>query len=109
MQLFIGGACAGKRDLVAARFPDAGWTRIDELGLDGREHDLRPGTVRVLTGWTRWLESALVTEPSPATEPTERSISAAEITKVTATAITAMIALWTTTFRRFVGLRKPAS
>ncbi|RAH38860.1 bifunctional adenosylcobinamide kinase/adenosylcobinamide-phosphate guanylyltransferase [Halomonas sp. SL1] len=63
MQLFIGGACAGKRDLVAARFPDAGWARIDELGLDGREHDLRPGAVRVLTGWTRWLENALATEP----------------------------------------------
>ncbi|MCK2182497.1 bifunctional adenosylcobinamide kinase/adenosylcobinamide-phosphate guanylyltransferase [Halomonas getboli] len=63
MQLFIGGACAGKRDLVAARFPDAGWSRIDEMGLDGAEHHLRPGAVRVLTGWTRWLAQALATEP----------------------------------------------
>lgn len=28
MQLFIGGACAGKRDAVAARFPGAVWHRL---------------------------------------------------------------------------------
>lgn len=63
MQLFIGGACAGKRDLVAARFPGAAWYRVDEAGLEGREHDLRPGAALVLTGWVGWLERALAEEP----------------------------------------------
>ncbi|MDT8895954.1 bifunctional adenosylcobinamide kinase/adenosylcobinamide-phosphate guanylyltransferase [Halomonas sp. I1] len=63
MQLFIGGACAGKRDLVAARFPDAAWSRVDEAGLEGWGHALRPGTVRVLTGWAGWLKKALADEP----------------------------------------------
>ncbi|MFG6178273.1 bifunctional adenosylcobinamide kinase/adenosylcobinamide-phosphate guanylyltransferase [Halomonas sp. THAF12] len=62
MQLFIGGACAGKRDLVAARFPDAAWSRVDEAGLEGCEKDLRSGAVRVLTGWTDWLEAVLADE-----------------------------------------------
>ncbi|MBB3142423.1 bifunctional adenosylcobinamide kinase/adenosylcobinamide-phosphate guanylyltransferase [Halomonas organivorans] len=63
MQLFIGGACAGKRDLVAARFPGAAWSRVDDVGLEGRENDLRSGRVRVLTGWAGWLEKALADEP----------------------------------------------
>ncbi len=63
MQLFIGGACAGKRDLVAARFPNAAWSRVDEAGLEGRENDMRSGAVQVLIGWTGWLEAALADEP----------------------------------------------
>lgn len=63
MRLFIGGACAGKRDLVTSRFPAAAWSRVDDVGIEGRGHELRPGTVRVMTGWTTWLASALAVEP----------------------------------------------
>ncbi len=64
MQLFIGGACAGKRDLVAARFPDAVWSRIDETGLEeGWSLALDRNGALVLSGWTRWLAQALAEEP----------------------------------------------
>ena len=53
--------------------------------------------------------SAVTTLDSPATEPTDRSIWAAPMTNVPATAITAMIAVWRTMFSRFAPLRKPSS
>jgi hypothetical protein len=46
-------------------------------------------------------------DDSPATEPTERSISAAPMTKVMAVAITEIVAVWRTMFRRLLVLRKP--
>ncbi|SEN18304.1 bifunctional adenosylcobinamide kinase/adenosylcobinamide-phosphate guanylyltransferase [Halomonas caseinilytica] len=59
MQLFIGGACAGKRDLVAARFPDAVWHRLDPDAPESWRDALVPGAPLVLTGWASWLEGAL--------------------------------------------------
>ncbi|AMD02199.1 bifunctional adenosylcobinamide kinase/adenosylcobinamide-phosphate guanylyltransferase [Halomonas chromatireducens] len=70
MQLFIGGACAGKRAAVVRHFPTAAWYRLDpQAGLsDWREAPepgglLEPGGVLVVTGWLAWLEAALVREP----------------------------------------------
>jgi adenosylcobinamide kinase/adenosylcobinamide-phosphate guanylyltransferase len=63
MQLFIGGARAGKRDLVAARFPDAAWHRLDEAGLEGWMARRIPHVPLVLTGWTGWLAHSLAAEP----------------------------------------------
>ncbi|MDN3555468.1 bifunctional adenosylcobinamide kinase/adenosylcobinamide-phosphate guanylyltransferase [Halomonas maura] len=63
MQLFIGGACAGKRDTVAARFPDAVWYRVDEAGPEGWRDHLSPAVSLVLTGWVDWLARALAEAP----------------------------------------------
>ncbi|MGS2743836.1 bifunctional adenosylcobinamide kinase/adenosylcobinamide-phosphate guanylyltransferase [Halomonas sp. LS-001] len=60
MQLFIGGACAGKRDAVKARFPDAIWSRLapgQRLHLATSE--LQPNTPLVLYGVFEWLEASL--------------------------------------------------
>ncbi|NYS62274.1 bifunctional adenosylcobinamide kinase/adenosylcobinamide-phosphate guanylyltransferase [Vreelandella salicampi] len=66
MQLFIGGACAGKRDVVSARFPEAAWCRLvpgsalptlSEALLSDSEA-IEPKTW-VLTGWLAWLQTAL--------------------------------------------------
>ncbi|UYG08741.1 bifunctional adenosylcobinamide kinase/adenosylcobinamide-phosphate guanylyltransferase [Halomonas sp. M4R1S46] len=64
MQLFIGGACAGKRDTVAARFPAAVWLRAGEGGaLSGWRDRLASGRALVITGWGDWLVGALSGEP----------------------------------------------
>ncbi|MCG6659887.1 adenosylcobinamide kinase [Halomonas campisalis] len=64
MQLFIGGACAGKRDAVAARFPAANWCRlVPSRPLGDWRRQGAPGTVRVITGWLGWLQAALAHEP----------------------------------------------
>jgi adenosylcobinamide kinase / adenosylcobinamide-phosphate guanylyltransferase len=64
MQLYIGGACAGKRDAVAARFPEATWYRLTPgRPLPGVVASPHPGPVRVVTGWLGWLEAALAREP----------------------------------------------
>lgn len=60
MQLFIGGACAGKRDAVADRFPDAVWHRlIPSLRLAECQQALVADTPLVITGVFKWLEAAL--------------------------------------------------
>lgn len=63
MQLFIGGACAGKRDAVNARFPDAVWTR---LAPGQRLHfaikEMQSNTPLVLYGVFEWLEASLSSE-----------------------------------------------
>ncbi|EWH03945.1 bifunctional adenosylcobinamide kinase/adenosylcobinamide-phosphate guanylyltransferase [Halomonas sp. BC04] len=66
MQLFIGGACAGKREAVVRHFPAACWQRIgpranpvDWLAALEPGGGLAPGGVLVVTGWTAWLEAAL--------------------------------------------------
>lgn len=59
VQLFIGGACAGKRDAVAARWPNADWHALtlgQGLGdaLAGRSSD-----TLVLYGVSGWLDAGL--------------------------------------------------
>lgn len=64
MQLFIGGACAGKRDAVSERFPTARWHRLGAgTPLDGWRATANPATPLVVSGWTAWLEAALADEP----------------------------------------------
>ncbi|OBX37424.1 hypothetical protein A8U91_01790 [Halomonas elongata] len=59
MQLFIGGAHAGKRDLVASRFPEAVWSTAEE---EPWREERPAGRTRVITGWHHWLETALAAE-----------------------------------------------
>lgn len=60
MQLFIGGACAGKHERVRERFPAASWCRLAPGKPLGIWRDLaKPGAALVLTGWLSWLEAAL--------------------------------------------------
>lgn len=64
MQLFIGGACAGKRDAVSERFPAANWHRLSPgAPLGGWRETAMAGHPLVLTGWTAWLEAALAAAP----------------------------------------------
>ncbi|RCV91210.1 bifunctional adenosylcobinamide kinase/adenosylcobinamide-phosphate guanylyltransferase [Billgrantia montanilacus] len=64
MQLFIGGACAGKRAAVVRHFPTAAWYRLDpQADLFDWQAALEPGGGLVVTGWSAWLEAALVREP----------------------------------------------
>ncbi|WP_075881100.1 bifunctional adenosylcobinamide kinase/adenosylcobinamide-phosphate guanylyltransferase [Vreelandella massiliensis] len=63
MQLFIGGACAGKRDAVTARFPEAVWHRLVQGSPLPQFSETLPPKTRVLTGWLAWMETALKTEP----------------------------------------------
>lgn len=62
MLCIIGGACSGRRALVAERYPQATWHRL----VPGESHATwvgRPssGGVLVVTGWADWLK-ALVAE-----------------------------------------------
>lgn len=60
MQLFIGGACAGKRDAVAARFPTASVWRLDAAkSFIDSEKALVVDTPLVITGVLEWLGGAL--------------------------------------------------
>ncbi|MFM9271258.1 bifunctional adenosylcobinamide kinase/adenosylcobinamide-phosphate guanylyltransferase [Halomonas elongata] len=59
MQLFIGGARAGKRDLVASRFPEAVWSTAEE---EPWREERPAGRTWVITGWRHWLETALAAE-----------------------------------------------
>ncbi|MCW4153136.1 bifunctional adenosylcobinamide kinase/adenosylcobinamide-phosphate guanylyltransferase [Vreelandella janggokensis] len=60
MQLFIGGACAGKHDAVTARFPDAVWHRLAPgKRLEECQQALVADTPLVITGVLEWLEAAL--------------------------------------------------
>ncbi|EGP19275.1 bifunctional adenosylcobinamide kinase/adenosylcobinamide-phosphate guanylyltransferase [Halomonas sp. TD01] len=56
MQLFIGGACAGKRDAVKARFPSAVWWRLSPgQRLHEATHIMQPNVPLVLHGVFEWL------------------------------------------------------
>jgi hypothetical protein len=55
------------------------------------------------------MAMATVTVVRPATAPMLRSISPDDSTKVMATAITAIIAVWRMMFKRLVGFRNPLS
>ncbi|CEP35719.1 MULTISPECIES: bifunctional adenosylcobinamide kinase/adenosylcobinamide-phosphate guanylyltransferase [unclassified Halomonas] len=60
MQLFIGGACAGKRDVVAARFLKANWWQLDAAKpFSDSQQALVADTPLVLTGVLEWLGAAL--------------------------------------------------
>ncbi|OJA04839.1 bifunctional adenosylcobinamide kinase/adenosylcobinamide-phosphate guanylyltransferase [Halomonas sp. QHL1] len=60
MQLFIGGACAGKRDAVAARFSNANGWRLDiDKPLSDSQQALVANTPLVITGVLEWLGAAL--------------------------------------------------
>ncbi|PXX99663.1 bifunctional adenosylcobinamide kinase/adenosylcobinamide-phosphate guanylyltransferase [Halomonas sp. LBP4] len=62
MQLFIGGACAGKRDTVSERFPVARWHRLEPgTPLEGWRETAISGEPLVVTGWAGWIEAALAT------------------------------------------------
>ncbi|MEQ5800651.1 bifunctional adenosylcobinamide kinase/adenosylcobinamide-phosphate guanylyltransferase [Halomonas sp. H10-9-1] len=63
MQLFIGGACAGKHEAVTERFPTACWHRLAPgAPLESWRASITAAPL-VLTGWTTWLEGALGAEP----------------------------------------------
>lgn len=65
MQLFIGGACAGKRDAVRSRFPGACWhSAYDGKTLEAWRDTLPRQGMLVLEGWERWLAAWLVDEPA---------------------------------------------
>ncbi|EHJ92113.1 bifunctional adenosylcobinamide kinase/adenosylcobinamide-phosphate guanylyltransferase [Vreelandella boliviensis] len=60
MQLFIGGACAGKRDAVAARFLAANWWRLDtDRPFIDSQQALVANTPLVITGVLEWLRAVL--------------------------------------------------
>jgi adenosylcobinamide kinase/adenosylcobinamide-phosphate guanylyltransferase len=67
MQLFIGGACAGKRGAVAARFPSAQWRRLTaEVPFAGSDQALVANTPLVVTGVLEWLSTHLASLDSEA-------------------------------------------
>ncbi|WGI23956.1 bifunctional adenosylcobinamide kinase/adenosylcobinamide-phosphate guanylyltransferase [Halomonas alkaliantarctica] len=67
MQLFIGGACAGKRDAVAARFPTAnGWRLNTDRPFSDSQQALVANTPLVITGVLEWLCAALEREDNDA-------------------------------------------
>jgi adenosylcobinamide kinase / adenosylcobinamide-phosphate guanylyltransferase len=60
MQLFIGGACAGKRDAVAARFPTANEWRLDAAKpFSDSQQALVADTPLVINGVLEWLGASL--------------------------------------------------
>ncbi|MBR2514937.1 MAG: bifunctional adenosylcobinamide kinase/adenosylcobinamide-phosphate guanylyltransferase [Halomonas sp.] len=60
MQLFVGGACAGKRDVVAARFPYAiGWRLAATHPFSDCQQALVANTPLVITGVLEWLHAVL--------------------------------------------------
>lgn len=60
MQLFIGGACAGKRDAVATRFPTANWWRLEAAQpLSDCQQALAANTPLVISGVLDWLNVTL--------------------------------------------------
>lgn len=70
MQLFIGGACAGKRDTVTARFPTARWWQLsDAAPLGDCQHALTAEQPLVITGVLTWLAAALDATASDAIAP----------------------------------------
>lgn len=64
MQLFFGGACAGKRTAVRRRFAAPVWHSAyrGQALRQWRRHTL-DGDCLVLEGWERWIAEALGDEP----------------------------------------------
>ncbi|GGX82511.1 hypothetical protein GCM10007160_07390 [Litchfieldella qijiaojingensis] len=64
MQLFIGGAYAGKRAAVRQRFDSPRWhSAYDGKSLDAWRSAVEEGRSLVLEGWELWLEAELACEP----------------------------------------------
>lgn len=62
MQLFLGGACAGKRDCVRQRFPEARWQNADQAMGQAGAVDAVPLVIDgplVIEGWLDWLVEQL--------------------------------------------------
>lgn len=60
MQLFIGGAYAGKRAEVRHRFDNLVWhSAYDEMALEDWRASMLPGATLVVEGWECWLAAAL--------------------------------------------------
>ncbi|HDZ45633.1 MAG TPA: adenosylcobinamide kinase [Halomonas sp.] len=60
MQLFIGGACAGRRDAVAKRFPTALWKRLAaDVPFADSHQALAANTPLAITGVLEWLRANL--------------------------------------------------
>ena len=82
MLCIIGGACSGRRALVAERYPRAVWHRLEPgeppAGWAGRATS---GGVLVVTGWAEWLKALLAcllyTSPSPRDRQKSRMPSSA--------------------------------
>ncbi|WP_311065632.1 bifunctional adenosylcobinamide kinase/adenosylcobinamide-phosphate guanylyltransferase [Halomonas sp. DWK9] len=65
MQLFIGGACAGKRDAVKQRFPGALWWRLAPgQRLQEVAQVMLPNTPLVVHGLFEWLTATLDSDVS---------------------------------------------
>ncbi|MBE0490557.1 MAG: bifunctional adenosylcobinamide kinase/adenosylcobinamide-phosphate guanylyltransferase [Halomonas sp.] len=62
MLCVIGGACSGRRALVAERYPQAVWHRLAPEESPAGWDALPPsGGVLVVTGWGDWLKALLAT------------------------------------------------
>ncbi|QTF91579.1 bifunctional adenosylcobinamide kinase/adenosylcobinamide-phosphate guanylyltransferase [Halomonas sp. BM-2019] len=60
MLCVIGGACSGRRALVAERYPDASWHRLGAAESPGAWASRRAaGGILVVSGWAAWLEARL--------------------------------------------------
>lgn len=67
MHLFIGGACAGKRNAVAARFPAAQWRRLAaDVPFADSDQALVANTPLAVTGVLEWLSANLASPDSEA-------------------------------------------
>jgi hypothetical protein len=66
----------------------------------------RPTTIPATIPWS-WIVIAVVTDARPAVAPTERSICAAPITNVIATAMIEIVAVARRMLSRFVDVRNP--
>lgn len=64
MQFFIGGACAGKRNVVRQRFDSAGWhSAYAGCRLEAWHAAAASSRCLVLEGWERWIDERLADEP----------------------------------------------
>ncbi|MGR4067617.1 bifunctional adenosylcobinamide kinase/adenosylcobinamide-phosphate guanylyltransferase [Billgrantia sp. C5P2] len=64
MQLFIGGACAGKRCIVRQRFDAAVWhSAYAGCRLEAWHTAAASSGCLVLEGWERWLAVRMANEP----------------------------------------------
>lgn len=60
MLCVIGGACSGRRALVAKRYPQAVWHRlVPEASIAGWEALPPSNALLVVTGWAEWLKALL--------------------------------------------------
>ncbi|MFC3283459.1 bifunctional adenosylcobinamide kinase/adenosylcobinamide-phosphate guanylyltransferase [Litchfieldella rifensis] len=64
MQLFIGGAYAGKRAAIRERLTSPQWhSAYDGEGLEAWRIKVAAGRCLVLEGWEEWLRAELASEP----------------------------------------------